>query len=47
VLTGDLSDTVPTATTQLLQGPPGSEIGTRGFEHDDLGNKQRLWNLAR
>src|SRR5262249_8284988 len=27
---GDLNDTVQAATTQLLLGPPGSEIGSRG-----------------
>ena len=46
VLTGDLNDTVQAATTQLLLGPPGSEIGTGGFDQPDLGDKQRLWNLA-
>lgn len=46
ILTGDLNDTVQAATTQLLQGPPGSEIGTGGFEQPDVGDKQRLWNLA-
>jgi endonuclease/exonuclease/phosphatase family metal-dependent hydrolase len=46
VLTGDLNDTVQAATTQLLQGPPGSEIGTRGFNQADHGDPVRLWNLA-
>ena len=46
ILTGDLNDTVQAATTQLLQGPPGSEIGTGGFDHPDHGDTQRLWNLA-
>ena len=46
VLTGDLNDTVQAATTQLLLGPPGSEIGTGGFGHPDKGDHQRLWNLA-
>jgi hypothetical protein len=44
--TGDLNDTVQAATTQLLQGPPGSEIGTRGFAQPDRGDPVRLWNLA-
>ena len=43
---GDLNDEVTAATTQLLQGPPGSEIGTRGFEAPDQGDATRLWNLA-
>jgi endonuclease/exonuclease/phosphatase family metal-dependent hydrolase len=46
ILTGDLNDTVQAATTQLLLGPPGSEIGTAGFDRPDQGDRQRLWNLA-
>jgi endonuclease/exonuclease/phosphatase family metal-dependent hydrolase len=46
VLCGDLNDTVQAATTQLLLGPPGSEIKTAGFDHPDKGDAQRLWNLA-
>jgi endonuclease/exonuclease/phosphatase family metal-dependent hydrolase len=46
ILTGDLNDTVQAATTQLLLGPPGSEVGTGGFGHPDKGDHQRLWNLA-
>jgi endonuclease/exonuclease/phosphatase family metal-dependent hydrolase len=46
ILTGDLNDTVQAATTQLLLGPPGSEIGTGGFNQPDHGDAQRLWNLA-
>jgi len=46
VLTGDMNDTVQAATTQMLLGPPGSEIHTGGFDHPDHGDAQRLWNLA-
>ncbi|WP_207229834.1 endonuclease/exonuclease/phosphatase family protein [Krasilnikovia cinnamomea] len=46
ILTGDLNDTPQAATTQLLLGPPGSEIGTRGFDQPDRGDHQRMWNLA-
>jgi predicted extracellular nuclease len=46
ILTGDLNDTPEAATTQLLLGPPGSEIGTAGFDRPDAGDAQRLWNLA-
>jgi hypothetical protein len=46
ILTGDLNDTVQAATTQMLLGPPGSEIGTAGFDAPDQGDRQRLWNLA-
>ena len=30
----------------MLLGPPGSEISTPGFDRPDLGDPQRLWNLA-
>jgi endonuclease/exonuclease/phosphatase family metal-dependent hydrolase len=46
VVLGDLNDDVQAATTQLLLGPPGSEIGTPGFEQPDQGDPRRLWNLA-
>ena len=46
ILTGDLNDTVQAATTQVLLGPPGSEICTAGFVQPDQGDHQRLWNLA-
>lgn len=46
VVAGDLNDTVQAATTQMLLGPPGSEIGTPGFDQRDGGDGQRLWNLA-
>lgn len=43
---GDLNDGVHSATTTMLVGPPGSEIGTAGFERSDKGDPMRLWNLA-
>lgn len=43
---GDLNDEPDAATTQILLGPPGSEIGTGGFDRPDHGDAQRLWNLA-
>lgn len=46
VVLGDLNDEPAAATTQILSGPPGSEIGTGGFDHPDQGDRQRLWNLA-
>src|SRR6478735_9446274 len=46
VVLGDLNDEVEAATTQILNGPPGSEIGTTGFDRPDNGDAQRLWNLA-
>ncbi len=46
VLAGDFNDEVDAATTQILNGPPGSEIGTAGFSRPDAGDGDRLWNLA-
>jgi endonuclease/exonuclease/phosphatase family metal-dependent hydrolase len=46
LLLGDLND-VPEARTLLtLNGPPGSEIGTLGFDRPDKGDDARLFNLA-
>jgi len=46
IVLGDLNDEPPAATTQILLGPPGSEIGTAGFDSDDQGDDWRLWNLG-
>jgi len=46
LLCGDLNDGVDAATTQLLQGPPGSELDTAGVARPDHGDGQHLWNLA-
>lgn len=46
VVGGDLNDEAEAATTQILLGPPGSEIGTGGFDTPDAGDGARLWNLA-
>lgn len=43
---GDLNDEVQAATTQMLLGPPGSVIGTPGFETPDRGDAARLWDVA-
>jgi predicted extracellular nuclease len=43
---GDLNDEPGAATTQILYGPPGSEIGTRGYDTPDQGDGARLWNLS-
>jgi endonuclease/exonuclease/phosphatase family metal-dependent hydrolase len=43
---GDMNDEVQAATTQILLGPPGSEIGTPGYEHPDQGDDVRLWDVA-
>jgi endonuclease/exonuclease/phosphatase family metal-dependent hydrolase len=46
VVLGDLNDEAAAATTQMLRGPPGSQIATGGFDHPDHGDGMRLWNLA-
>jgi endonuclease/exonuclease/phosphatase family metal-dependent hydrolase len=46
VVLGDLNDVTEAATTQILQGPSGSQIGTRGFNTSDKGDDARLFNLA-
>jgi endonuclease/exonuclease/phosphatase family metal-dependent hydrolase len=46
ILLGDINDVVNAATTQILNGPGGSEIGTGGFNQKDKGDDTRLFNLA-
>jgi len=46
VLLGDMNDVPEAATSQILLGPPGSEIGTLGFDRPDQGDDGRLFNLA-
>ena len=46
IVCGDLNDLPQAATTQILLGPPGSQLGTSGFERPDRGDANRLWNLA-
>lgn len=46
VFCGDLNDEVEAATTQIIQGPSGSEIGTGGFPRGDQSDGFRMWNLA-
>jgi len=41
-----MNDEVPAATTQILLGPPGSEIGTPGYDRADQGDAVRLWDVA-
>jgi len=43
---GDMNDEVQAATTQILLGPPGSEIGTSGYDKPDKGDAVRLWDVA-
>ena len=43
---GDLNDGAAAATTEILYGPTGSKIETRGFHMADAGDVQRLWNLS-
>jgi endonuclease/exonuclease/phosphatase family metal-dependent hydrolase len=46
IVVGDLNDEPQAATTQILYGPPGSQIGTTGYQRPDHGDLTRLWNLA-
>ncbi|MFD4323635.1 endonuclease/exonuclease/phosphatase family protein [Nocardioides sp. NPDC058538] len=46
VIAGDLNDEPQAATTQILLGPGGSEIGTPGYDRPDKGDAMRLWNVA-
>jgi endonuclease/exonuclease/phosphatase family metal-dependent hydrolase len=46
VVLGDLNDEPAAATTQILQGPSGSELGTVGALRPDVGDAWRLFNLA-
>ena len=46
LLLGDLNDVPEAQTSLILNGPPGSEIGTRGFNMPDQGDTARLFNLA-
>jgi endonuclease/exonuclease/phosphatase family metal-dependent hydrolase len=46
VVLGDLNDGPEAATTQILYVPPGSQLGTDGYQRPDGGDRQRLWNLA-
>ena len=43
---GDLNDEVEATTTQIFNGPGGSEIRTPGFNQPDGGDGDRMWNLA-
>jgi endonuclease/exonuclease/phosphatase family metal-dependent hydrolase len=50
VFCGDLNDEPFAATTQVIQGPGGSEIDFRpgsGFRTADSGDGYRMWNLHR
>ena len=46
IVLGDFNDVPSAATTQIIQGASGSEIGTRGFKLPDKGDDTRLFNLA-
>lgn len=46
LLLGDMNDVPEAQTSLILNGPPGSEIGTRGFNTPDEGDTSRLFNLS-
>ncbi len=50
IFLGDLNDEPRAASTQIIQGPGGSEIdfrGGAGFQRSDRGDGYRMWNLHR
>lgn len=46
LLLGDFNDVPEAQTTLILNGPPGSDIGTQSFDRPDRGDDLRLFNLA-
>lgn len=46
IVLGDMNDVTTAVTTQILQGPTGSEIDTDAFNRPDQGDDTRLFNLA-
>lgn len=46
VVAGDFNDEAAAATTQIIHGPAGSEIGTPGENRPDQGDAHRLFSLA-
>ena len=46
LMLGGLNDVPDAQTSLVLNGPPGSEIGTPGFDRPDGGDDARLFNLA-
>jgi endonuclease/exonuclease/phosphatase family metal-dependent hydrolase len=46
LLLGDFNDVPEAQTSLIFTGPPGSEIGTQGFDRPDRGDDVRLFNLA-
>jgi endonuclease/exonuclease/phosphatase family metal-dependent hydrolase len=46
IVLGDMNDTPDAATSQIINGPGGSELGTAGADRPDKGDAARLWNLA-
>lgn len=46
IVLGDFNDVPEAQTSLLLNGPPGSELGTSGFSRADQGDDARLFNLA-
>src|SRR5262245_42683752 len=46
LLLGDFNDVPEAQTSLLVNGPPGSEVGTAGFNQPDVGDDSRLFNLG-
>ncbi len=46
ILLGDFNDGPEAQTSLIFKGPPGSEIGSPGFDRPDKSDAARLFNLA-
>ena len=46
IVLGDFNDVPEAQTSLILNGPPGSEIGTEAFHRRDEGDDTRLFNMA-
>ena len=46
IVLGDFNDVPEAQTSLILNGPPGSEIGTGGFNIKDKGDDVRMFNLG-
>lgn len=46
IVLGDFNDVPEAQTSLVVNGPPGSELGTSGFARPDKGDDARLFNVA-
>jgi alkylated DNA nucleotide flippase Atl1/endonuclease/exonuclease/phosphatase family metal-dependent hydrolase len=45
IFAGDLNDEISAGSTLLVNGPPGSELDSAGFNQKDNGERWRMYNL--